>query len=183
MATRYRFGDSDYAHFVTFSVINWIDALSRPQYKDIVINSLKYCIDNKSLSLHAWVIMNNHVHLIISSRENKLENIMRDLKRHTSKELLKAIDDNIQESRKSWMMWLFKSAGEENSNNKDYQFWQQDNHPILLGDEVMMQQKLRYIHENPVRAGIVYEPQHYVYSSAINYYENKDGLLPLELLF
>jgi putative transposase len=132
MATRYRFGDNDYAHFVTFSVIKWIDALSRPQYKDIVVASLKYCIQNKGLLLHAWVIMNNHVHLIISSKENKLEDIIRDLKRHTSKELLETIDNNPQESRKGWMMWLFKSAGAANSNNKNYQFWEQDNHPILL---------------------------------------------------
>ena len=182
MATRYRFGDSDYAHFVTFSVVRWIDALSRPSYKDIVVDSLKYCITNKGLLLHAWVIMNNHVHLIISSKENKLENIMRDLKRHTSKQLLETIEANPQESRREWMMWLFTSAGAANSNNRDYQFWQQDNHPILLANTDILKQKLDYLHENPVRAGIVHEPKHYVYSSACDYYNTGSGMLPVELL-
>lgn len=183
MSTRYRFGDSYQPHFVTFSVVNWVDALSRPQYKDIVVNSLKYCIDNKGLRLHAWVIMSNHVHLIISSEENKLEGIMRDLKRNTSKELLEAISNNPKESRKSWMMWLFKSAGEANSNNKIYQFWEQDNHPVMLTDKEMLDQRLNYIHDNPVRAGIVYEQHHYVYSSGTDYSGNREGLLPIELLF
>ncbi|MBS1584033.1 MAG: transposase [Bacteroidetes bacterium] len=179
MATRYRFGDGDYAHFVTFAVVNWVDALSRPQYKDILVESIKYCIVNKGLQLHAWVIMNNHVHLIISSEGNKLEDIMRDLKRHTSKELLEAIDNNLQESRRNWMMWLFRSAGIANSNNKNYQFWQQDNHPVQLTNSEIMLQKLNYIHNNPVRAGFVHEPQHYVYSSAGDYIDNKPGIISL----
>jgi putative transposase len=182
MATRYRFGFNYAPHFVTFSVINWVDALSRPHYKDIIVESLKYCIAEKNLIVHAWVIMNNHVHLIISAKEDtKPENILRDLKKFTSKKLIEAIDDP-HESRRSWMMWLFKSAGQANSNNTNYQFWQQDNHPIMLSESKMMQQKLNYIHENPVRAGIVFSPEHYVYSSAVDYYLNKEGLVPIELL-
>ena len=68
MATRYRFGDSEISHFITFAVVNWIDALSRPSYKDIVVESLKYCQLEKGLRLHAWIIMSNHVHLIASAR-------------------------------------------------------------------------------------------------------------------
>ena len=78
-------------------------------------------------------------------------------------------------------MWLFKSAGAANSNNKDYQFWQQDNHPIILTSSEIAKQKLDYLHENPVRAGIVHEPQYYVYSSACNYYDTMPGMLPVEL--
>lgn len=131
MATRYRFGESDYAHFITYSVVNWVDALSRPAYKDIVVKSLDFCIANKGLILHAWVIMNNHIHLIASAQhDKKLENIMRDHKKFTALELLNTIKNNGQESRQSWMMWLFKAAGQNNPNNEHYQFWQQDNHPI-----------------------------------------------------
>lgn len=148
----------------------------------MVVSSLKYCIDNKGLLLHAWVLMNNHVHLIISSKENKLENIVRDMKRHTSRTLLEAIADNPQESRRDWVMWLFKSAGKENPNNEMYQFWQQDNHPILLDTNEKTRQKLNYLHDNPVRARITYAPEHYVYSSAIDYFTDSKGLLPIELL-
>lgn len=109
-----------------------MDALSRPIYKDVIIESLKYCQGNKGLILHAFVIMNNHVHLIASAKEEyNLSDILRDLKKHTSKTLLEMIEnDDHTESRRNWMLWLFESAGKKNSNNKTYQFWQQDNHPI-----------------------------------------------------
>lgn len=182
MATRYRFGENHIPHFVTFAVINWIDALSRPIIKNIVVESLRFSIENKGLLLHAWVLMNNHVHLIISTSDNiKPEDVMRDIKKFTATQILKEIGQP-EESRRNWMMWLFKEAGRKNSNNTHYQFWQQDNHPIVLPSQDIALQKLTYIHQNPVRAGIVYEPEHYVYSSAIDYCTNKSGLLPIERL-
>jgi putative transposase len=182
MATRYRFGDSHIPHFVTCTTVQWVDALSRPLYKDLIIDSLKYCIDYKHLKLHAWVIMNNHLHLIISSEHNKLADIVRDLKKYTSRRLIAAIQENPQESRKNWILWLFKSAGKQNSNNKNYQFWQQDNHPITLSTGEMIKQRLNYIHDNPVRAGIVSEQHHYLYSSAADYCTMQAGMLPIERL-
>ncbi|WP_276135144.1 REP-associated tyrosine transposase [Polluticoccus soli] len=182
MATRYRFGDSYIPHFITFSVINWIDALSRPHYKDIVVDSLKYCIANKGLTIHSWVIMNNHVHMIISAEgDSQLADIVRDFKKFTAAKLLEAVDQS-SESRRSWMMWLFGAAGRANTNNTHYQFWQQDNHPIALNNHPIAQQKIDYIHDNPVRAGIVFAPEHYIYSSAVDYYDIQKGLLPVELL-
>jgi putative transposase len=184
MATRYRFGDNENAHFVTFAVVYWIDVFSRETYKEILLESLKYCIKEKGLNLHAWVIMTNHVHLIISCKEGlKQADVLRDLKKYTAKTIIKTIEDNHQESRKDWMIWMFKRAGLKNANNKLYQFWQQDNHPIELTTLQMMQQKMDYIHENPVRAGNVYVPQDYKYSSALFYFEDREGLLPIERMF
>jgi len=183
MATRYRFGDDELPHFITFSVINWIDVFSREAYKQILVESLQYCIDNKGLRLHAWVIMSNHVHLIASAKQGyQLVNAIRDLKKFTSRNIIDAINSNIQESRRDWMIWMFKRAGERNGNNHNYQFWQQDNHPVELSTNEMMDQRLTYLHENPVTAGYVWEPQHYKYSSAIDYYAECSGLLPVELL-
>jgi REP element-mobilizing transposase RayT len=68
MATRYRFGNSQYPHFITFAVINWIDALSRPIYKEIIINSLKHCQQEKGLIINGRIIMSNDVHLIARSK-------------------------------------------------------------------------------------------------------------------
>jgi REP element-mobilizing transposase RayT len=179
MSAGYKIYDSQALHFVTFSTVQWVDALSRPDYKDIVIDSLRYCIVNKGLILYAYVIISNHVHLIISAEEGvQLSDILRDLKKFTSKHLIEVIENNPQESRRSWMLWLFRSAGQANSNNQNYQFWQQDNHPIQLSDNQMMEQRLYYIHENPVKAGLVSEPHHYVYSSAIDYAGGK-GLLDI----
>ena len=74
------------------------------------------------------------------------------------------------------MLWLFKAAGEKNSKNTNYQFWQQNNHPIVLESNRFKEEKLYYLHQNPVTAGLVAEPQHYIYSSAIDYAGGK-GLI------
>lgn len=182
MSSRYRIHDHQEIHFITFSVVEWVDALSRPYYKDIVIESLKYCQQEKGLILYAYVIMNNHVHIIASATERrKLSDILRDLKKFTSKKLIKEITDNDQESRKKWMLWIFTSNGTRNSNNEIYQFWQQDNHPISLDTMEMINQRLEYLHNNPVKEGIVYKPEDYVYSSAGDYAGIK-GMLDIEFL-
>jgi REP element-mobilizing transposase RayT len=182
MSSKYKPGEAALPHFITFSVIGWIDVFSREQYKEIFVESLKYCQENKGLVLHAWVIMTNHVHLIISSNTHKIEDIVRDLKKYTSKQIIAAIQENPAESRKEWMLNLFNYAGKNNSNNKEYQFWRQDYHPIELDTANKLNDRLDYLHENPVRSGLVWEPWHYKYSSAIDYYTNEHGLLKVEHL-
>jgi putative transposase len=182
MSSKYKVGEDAIPHFVTFSVVGWIDVFSREQYKELFIESLKYCQENKGMVLHAWVIMTNHVHLIISSNSNKIEYIVRDLKKYTSKQIIKAIQENNRESRKDWMLNIFSYAGKNNNNNKEFQFWKQDYHPIELNSAEKIKQRLDYLHENPVRSGLVWEPWHYKYGSAIDYYTNEHGLLKVELL-
>ncbi|MCJ0743115.1 REP-associated tyrosine transposase [Pedobacter montanisoli] len=180
MATRYRFGDNSLPHFITFAVVNWIDVFSRECYREIVVESLKFCIAEKGLNLNAWIIMSNHIHLIASAKEGfELTAIIRDLKKYTAKMVISEIENNQRESRKDWMLWMFKRAGARNSNNKVYQFWQQDNHPIELSTNKMIEQRLNYLHENPVTSGLVTEAQYYKYSSATDYYEEGRGLVPI----
>lgn len=71
MSERYKIYDDQIPHFITFTVVGWIDVFSREQYKDILCKSLIFCMENKGLRLHAWVIMTNHVHLIVSTEEGK----------------------------------------------------------------------------------------------------------------
>ena len=182
MSSKYKVGENAIPHFVTFSVVGWIDVFSREQYKELFLESLKYCQQKKGMVLHAWVIMTNHVHLIISSISNKLEHVVRDLKKFTSKQIIKAIKENNAESRKEWMLNIFSYTGKNNNNNKEFQFWKQDYHPIELDTPEKMKQRLDYLHENPVRGGLVWEPWHYKYSSAIDYYTNEHGLLKVEHL-
>ncbi|HOZ81900.1 MAG TPA: transposase [Bacteroidia bacterium] len=182
MSTKYKFQEPDAIYFVTFSVVNWIDVFTRNTYKDILLDSIRHCQKEKGLVVHAWVIMTNHVHMIISKNSLRvLPDIMRDLKKFTAYKNIGAIMESPQESRREWMFKLFKQAGENNSNNTNWQFWQQDNHPIELTDATMQEQRLNYIHENPVRAGFVYKAEDYVYSSACDYGGTK-GLLDLLLL-
>ncbi len=110
-----------------------------------------------------------------------LQDILRDFKKFTSKKLIHAIQENNQESRKEWMLSIFKSAGEYNSNNTNYQFWRQDNKPIEVFSNAIIDQKLDYLHNNPVEERIVEQPEDYIYSSARDYAGQK-GLLYIELL-
>lgn len=179
----YLINDQHAIHFITFSTVQWIDVFSRKDYADIVVESLKYCRLNKGLNIHAWCIMSNHVHLIISATApNRLSDVLRDFKKFTSASILKAISENSRESRKNWMLWIFKKAGEKNNKNKDFQFWQQDNHPIQCDTDRILETRLQYLHENPVRANIVRKEQDYIYSSGIDYYTEDKGLIEIDLL-
>ena len=124
--------------------------------------------------------MSNHVHLVIEGSSVALEDVMRDLKKHTSKSILKAIEENPQESRKEWMLWLFERAGKKNGNNTKYQFWQQHNQPIELTLKAFdINSAIDYIHDNPVKAGFVQRPEHYLYSSAGDFAGEK-GMVNIE---
>ena len=114
---------------------------------------------------------------------NHPSDVLRDLKKFTSKQIIAAIEDkNLPEIRRGWMLWIFRQAGEANVKNTTYQFWQQENHPIELFSNKFIDQKLNYIHQNPVTAGLVDEPWEYRYSSARDYMNNKKGLLDVELI-
>jgi len=181
MSVRYKFRDQEKLYFVSFSVVYWIDLFIRPEYRDIVLESLRYCQEEKGLEISAWCIMTSHIHLIMGTNKDKMENILRDFKSHTSKTLKKAIRDNATESRKEWMLWMMERAGKRNSNNVNFQLWQQDNHPIELYDNTILEQKLNYLHQNPVVVGIVEKAEDYVYSSAGDYC-NRKGLLTIKII-
>lgn len=179
----YKIRDKEGVHFVTFAVVEWIDVFTRKDYKDILLDSIRYCQKEKGLILHSWCLMSNHVHLVISAKEHNTSDILRDFKKYTSKQLIKAIQEHPAESRREWMLEIFKKAGEANSRNTSWQFWRQDNQPKELYSEKFTSQKLDYIHNNPVEAGIVEKAEEYLYSSAKDYYNGKNcGLLKLELL-
>jgi len=182
MSRKFKFRDDKAVYFVSFATVKWIDVFIRTSYKDLMLDSIKFCQREKGLVVYAWCIMTNHVHLIISSDIQPLFAIMRDLKKFTSVRLIQAIEQNPEESRKDWMLWIFGREGKWNVNNKNYQFWQQHNHPIELSDATMARQRLDYLHNNPVEAGFVCEPEDYWYSSARDY-AGKKGLLEIEFLF
>ncbi len=164
-------------YFTTTTVIDWMDVFTRPQYKHIVVESLGYCQENKGLDIYAWVLMTNHLHMIVGIRgENTIGDLLRDFKKFTSKKVVKAIQDNQQESRKNWMMNRFWFRGANDKKITNYRFWQEDNHVEQLYSYDFYKQKLDYIHLNPVRQESVQDPSDYLYSSARNY-AGMDGLL------
>lgn len=181
MSRKYKFRNQDQLYFVTFSVIYWIDVFIRNEYKDELIESLKYCMDNKGLEVYGYCIMTSHMHIIIGTHGEKMEDILRDFKSYTSSRLRKLIQPNLSESRREWMLWMMERAGTKNKNNNGFQFWQQHNNPIELYNNELMDQKLEYIHNNPVEAGFVSRPEDYVYSSARNYC-GEQGILEVKII-
>lgn len=175
----YKIRDQYAVHFITFAVVEWVDVFTRKAYVDILLESLRYCIAHKGLKVHAWCFMSNHVHLIASATDGNLSDILRDFKKFTSKTIIDAIEASNDESRKNWMLWIFKKAGEKNSRNSSYQFWRQDNHAIYLDTVPFTLDKLNYLHNNPVKAGIVEKAEDYLLSSARDYHFGGGGLLPI----
>jgi REP element-mobilizing transposase RayT len=183
MALKYRIDDQQEFYFVTFTAVKWVDVFIRDTYRQIFIESVKFCQNYKGLKVGAWVIMTSHVHMILGTDgDNKLEDIIRDMKSFTSRHIRLEMEQSTYESRKEWMMSFFKEAGISNRNNKDYQFWIQDNHPIKLSSGERLLQRLNYIHNNPVEAGFVCAPEHWKYSSAHDYSGGTQGLLDLVML-
>ena len=114
--------------------------------------------------------MTNHLHLVIRAMKGfYLSNILRDYKKYTSKLIIKNISNNTHESRKDWLLKQFEW---ENG----FKFWRGDNKPIELWSNKVIVQKISYIHQNPVKEGIVFKAQDYVFSSAVDYSGEK-GLL------
>lgn len=181
MSRNYKFHNPEGIYFISFATVYWIDVFIRPNYKDLLLESIAYCQKEKGLIVYAWVIMTSHVHLIIGSDKEPMPNIVRDLKKYSSKAIINEVTQNPRESRKEWLLWMFERAGKRNSNNTNYQFWQQHNKPIELYDVKITEQKLDYLHNNPVEEGFVFDSVDYKYSSAINY-SGGQGLLQVEVL-
>ncbi|WP_051568708.1 REP-associated tyrosine transposase [Crocinitomix catalasitica] len=157
------------SYFLTLTIVGWADVFTRPIYKDTVIDSLKYCMENKGLNIFAYVIMTNHIHLLVNTEPNfKLEDTIRDFKRHTSVTITDLIMTE-PESRREWLMGLFGIAAVESCKDQNVKFWQTGNHAIEIYSEKFVWEKINYIHNNPVKAKFVNKPEDWIYSSATNY--------------
>lgn len=162
---------------MTFTIVDWVDVFIRPAYKQIIVDSLKFAQANKGLNLHAWCLMTNHLHLILSVPPFLLSDFVRDFKKFTNKRVIAAIEAE-NESRKDCMLYRFSYHAKYNARIENYKVWQNGYHAIECASSILLTQKLDYIHENPVRAEIVALPEEYIYSSAINYM-GKEGILDI----
>lgn len=107
-------------YFISFATVHWIDVFTRNEYKDELVKSFKFCQEKKGLKIFAWCIMPSHVHMLISSHDKPLEDIVRDMKSFTSTQMKKLIKEHPQESRREWMVWMMERAGKKNGNNNDW---------------------------------------------------------------
>ncbi len=181
MSSKYKFINADGIYFVTATVVDWVDVFTRDEYRNILMDSFRFCQEKQGLQIYGWVLMTNHVHLICSTSDKSgIAMVIKNIKSFTAMKLINAIVNNTKESRKGWMLDIFEKNGLQNKSNQRFQFWQHENHPILLdNDDLRFSQRLQYLHENPVRAGFVDLPQEWKYGSAIDFYTTNKGLLNL----
>lgn len=172
MGFAYRVHDQQGVYYITCTVHQWVDVFTRKIYIDILLDSLKHCQAHKGLEIYAWVIMTNHCHLIVSSNKDNLSGIIRDFKKFTAKEIIARIENNLQESRRSWLLWLLKKDGH-------IWFWEEGYHAKEILTKEFFINKMDYIHLNPVRAGLVEKEEEYLWSSCGDSYGVRKGALVL----
>lgn len=169
-------------YFITITVVDWVDISTRPKYKHIILDSLAYCQQKKGLKIYAWVLMSNHLHMLVSvGLGHTVADVVRDFKKFTSKKILAELEEDVQESRREWMLEHFRRSAAGDGKSTGYRFWQDGYHPEAVWLLDFYQQKLEYIHSNPVRQELVARQEEYLYSSAVDYAGGK-GLLELAML-
>ena len=172
--SRYKFL-ANYSHFLTCTVVNWIPIFSQPKFTQIILDSFDFLCREQRLALHAYVIMENHLHLIASS-----ENLSKEIANFKSF-TARSIVDRLKTDKAEYLLKQLKFHKRLHKNTQDYQFWQEGSHPQAITSEDMFLQKLEYIHNNPVRRGYVDEPAHWRYSSCRNYM-GRSGILKVDML-
>ncbi|MEO9805187.1 MAG: transposase [Reichenbachiella sp.] len=178
---RYQIHDQQATYFLTFTVVEWIDVFSRPEYRDVVVDSLNYCSKEKGLRLNAWVIMTNHIHLVAKCKPAfGISGFIRDFKKFTNKKIIEQIG-LVHESRREWLLDKFSFEARRTGRAKNFKLWKDDNHAILIDNSIDIWEKINYVHENPVQARWVDHVADYVYSSAGDY-AGKKGLVLLDLV-
>ena len=108
MSEKYKVHDQDSPYFVTFAVESWVDVFTRQLYKDLIVDSLRFCQKEKGLIIYAWCLMTNHIHLIVGRNGTEtIGSIIRDFKKFTAVHICRAIENNGSESRRLWMLRIF----------------------------------------------------------------------------
>ena len=183
MSTKYKFTDKQGVYFTTSTVVDWVDIFTRDIYREILLESIRFCQLNQGLIVHAWVLMTNHLHMICSFKKDKDPGlVLKNMKSFTAMKLIDAIIKNPAESRRENILAVFEAAGKKSSSNFRFKFWEHENHPVLIDSLLLYNQILNYLHWNPVVAGFVDEPWYWKHSSAIDYFTGKKGLLDLIIL-
>jgi len=158
---------TEYPHFFTATNLEWKKLLSRDKYKDIIIESLRFLVKNKRVIIYGFVIMENHIHVIWQLQAvKKQDDVQRDFLKYTAQQIKKEMTINHPEELVNYKV---------NAKDRKYQFWERNPLSVEIWSEKVLLQKLKYIHENPVRAGLCRYPDDYKYSSAMLYKFGKDN--------
>ncbi|MCH9698604.1 MAG: transposase [Gammaproteobacteria bacterium] len=161
--SRYRITVPQAPHFFTATINQWIPIFTRPATVNIIYGSWHYLQQTTTFQLYGYVILENHIHFIAQS--DQLSKHIQSFKSWTARSIL----DRLCEHNADFLLKQFAFYKKSHKTQSQYQFWQEGSHPRMIQDEVILRQKLEYIHQNPVKRGYVEQPEHWRYSSARNY--------------
>ena len=161
--SRYNFAEPDQPHFLTCTVVEWLPVFTRQEAAQILFDSWAYLQRHQGLRLYGFVVLENHLHAVAQAGD--LPAVWRRFKSYTARKLI----DLLEARRAEAMLKRMHFARKARRGNREYQFWQEGSHPQLIDGEVMLRQKLAYIHQNPVKRGYVDEAVHWRWSSARSY--------------
>jgi putative transposase len=169
--------------YLTFNTVDWVDVFIRPVYKHIVTEVLNYLITNRGFTVYSWCLMTNHLHMIARAKDGSgLAMIEKEFKKFTTTKILEAIDLE-PELRRDWMLQRFELFSQHLKRNEKFQLWQNCSNPSFIDFKQLfrLQERVLYIHENPVRDHIVESPDQYLFSSARDY-AGKKGLVNVSVI-
>jgi putative transposase len=175
MRTRYKIIETDKIYFITATIVEWLPVFTRKPYFEVLIDSFNYSRTNKGLKIFAYVIMDNHFHLICQADD--LGKIIKEIKSHTAREIIKLAEQN----NKTWLLNQLSFYKLKHKIDSIHQVWQEGSHPKQMSSEAMLRQKMDYLHHNPVRAGLADKPEDWPYSSARNW-AGLPGILEIDPL-
>lgn len=174
--SRYKFLTQDNEpYYITCTVINWMALFGIPDVTNIILDSLRFLIEKQRISVHGFVIMEHHIHIIASS--TNLSKEIGNFKSYTARLII----DQLNELKYIDILKQLEYFKKRHKTEQKYQFWQEGSHPQIIMDLKMLNQKLDYIHYNPVRCGYVDDPAHWRYSSYQIFF-GQEGLLPVNIL-
>ena len=154
--------------FFTATVLNWKHILNPDKYKDIIIESFKFLVNKNRVRIFAFVIMPNHYHTVWRINENlEKSDFQRDSMKFTGQTILRDLKSYHKEIHNSMYV---------GAKDRKYQFWERNPLSVPLYSQKVVEQKINYIHGNPIKPkwNLAAEPQDYKYSSAGYYYTGKD---------
>ena len=160
---RYKIYNTAYPHFITCTVVDWLPLMKPVKVKQIIIDILKFLQRENRIRIYASVIMPDHLHLILSSN-NLIQNVA-NFKSYSARQIIKYYIDSNQVS----IIKKLKLAKPAYLKDRKHKFWQTGYSPKQISSMDMMQQKIDYIHYNPVRKKYVKEPEEWLFSSAHNF--------------
>jgi len=168
-------------YFFTSRITEKIHILRTDDFKQIVVGSLQKYLDKYVVSLHGYVIMDNHIHILISAPtadgvKRCVQQTLRDSSCKMSRKLESFLDTPFASQAQSILQIFAK-----HSNGKArYAVWKEQARGIPIDTPTVFHTQLDYIHNNPVRAQLVSEPSAYQFSSYLSIYQDKPGILPIK---